>query len=159
MATVQEKTIALTAQPRPVHFPATYYLFIEKRGSIQANARQAWAELQSRIPEIAQQNKITGFLSLVKVREGIYRAGVSLAVPPKILPEGLAYQRLAGGKYRKFILRGSYAQLPEACRVAMKTLIDNGERVRNDFAIENYVNDPQTTPEYDLITEILFPVE
>jgi hypothetical protein len=29
--------------------------------------------------------------------------------------------------------------------------------VREDYAIENYVNDPRITPETDLITEILVP--
>jgi hypothetical protein len=29
--------------------------------------------------------------------------------------------------------------------------------MRPGFAIENYVNDPQTTPEGELITEILIP--
>jgi len=30
-------------------------------------------------------------------------------------------------------------------------------QVRDDFNIENYVNDPKTTPEDQLITEILVP--
>jgi effector-binding domain-containing protein len=30
--------------------------------------------------------------------------------------------------------------------------------VRDDFAIENYMNDPRVTPEDQLITHILIPV-
>jgi hypothetical protein len=29
--------------------------------------------------------------------------------------------------------------------------------VRDDFYLENYVNDPKTTPEAQLVTEILIP--
>jgi effector-binding domain-containing protein len=29
--------------------------------------------------------------------------------------------------------------------------------LRDDFAIENYTNDPKTTPEEQLVTEILVP--
>jgi effector-binding domain-containing protein len=31
--------------------------------------------------------------------------------------------------------------------------------VRDDFAIENYMNDPRATPEDQLITHILIPTE
>jgi DNA gyrase inhibitor GyrI len=30
-------------------------------------------------------------------------------------------------------------------------------QVRDDFFIENYANDPRTTPEAELITQILIP--
>jgi effector-binding domain-containing protein len=30
-------------------------------------------------------------------------------------------------------------------------------QVRDDYCIENYVNDPRTTPEPELVTEILIP--
>ena len=30
---------------------------------------------------------------------------------------------------------------------------------RDDFCVESYVNDPKTTPESELVTEILIPVE
>lgn len=159
MAAVQERTIALTSVPEPVHFPVTHYIFIEKRGDIPVHAQQAWSELQSKVPAIMQNNTILGFLSLYKMKDGIYRAGVSVAAPPKSLPDGLTYQKFVGGKYRKFVLRGPYTQLAEACGMAFKMIIDSGTRLRDDFGIERYVNDPQTTPEDQLTTEILFPIE
>lgn len=45
MTSVQEKSLPLTLEPEPVQFPAAHYVFIEKRGSIPANAPQAWNEL------------------------------------------------------------------------------------------------------------------
>jgi DNA gyrase inhibitor GyrI len=34
---------------------------------------------------------------------------------------------------------------------------DQKIRPRDDFNIENYVNDPRTTPEAELVTQILIP--
>ena len=159
MATAQEKQLSLTLEPNPVEFPATHYVFIERRGSIPQNAPQAWNELHAKLAAIAEHNTITAFLSLYRMDEGIYRAGVGVAAPPQQLPAGLSYERFAGGRYRKFVLRGSYTQLGPATGQAMQTVQQQRMRLRDDFNIENYVNDPRNTPEDQLITEILFPVE
>jgi hypothetical protein len=42
-----------------------------------------------------------------------------------------------------------------ACRI-FQVISDGKLPLRDDFNIENYVNDPRTTPEDQLITEILF---
>jgi predicted transcriptional regulator YdeE len=159
MNAVQEKALPLTLEPEPIQFPSTHYAFIEKRGSIPANAPQAWTELHARLSAIAEHNQVTGYMSLYRIDEGIYRAGVALAAAPRQLPGGLAYENFGGGKYRKFVLHGPYSRLPEASMQAVKTAREGAMRLRNDFNIENYVNDPRTTPEEQLITEILFPVE
>lgn len=159
MATAQEKQLALTMEPNPVEFPETHYVFIEKRGPIPDNAPQAWHEVEKYFAAIAQHNTMTGFLSLYRMDEGIYRAGAALAAAPQQLPAGLRYERFAGGRYRKFVLRGSYAQLGPATGQAVRMMQDSGARLRDDFNIERYVNDPRSTPEDELITEILFPVE
>jgi DNA gyrase inhibitor GyrI len=36
-------------------------------------------------------------------------------------------------------------------------VFDQEIQTRDDFNIENYVNDPRTTPESQLITQILIP--
>jgi predicted transcriptional regulator YdeE len=159
MADVQEKTLPLTLEAEAVQFPSTHYVFIEKRGSIPANAAQAWSELHTRLPTITEHNTVAGFLSLYRMDEGIYRAGVALDAAPRQLPAGLQYERFAGGKYRKFVLKGSYSQLPQATGQAVRTVRESQFQLRNDFNIERYVNDPRSTPEDQLLTEILFPAE
>jgi len=149
---------ALTLDPDPVQFPAIHYVFVEKHGNIPANAPQAWNELHAKLAAIEAHNPVTGYLSLYRMEEGIYRAGVSVAAPPRQLPDGLHYEPCAGGKYRKFVLRGSYSQLGAATGQALRTVRDLRLPLRVDFNIENYVNDPRTTPEDHLVTEILFPV-
>jgi DNA gyrase inhibitor GyrI len=89
----------------------------------------------------------------------VYRAGVAVAEAPSNLPAGLQYEKLSGGKYSRFTLTGSYAQLPQACGRIFTLASEGRLPLRDDFNIENYVNDPRTTPEEQLITEIMLPVD
>jgi len=50
-------------------------------------------------------------MSLYKVEPKIYRAGVSLAVEPRNLPEKLGYEKVKGGNYIRFVLTGPYSKL------------------------------------------------
>jgi DNA gyrase inhibitor GyrI len=150
-------SLNLTTRPETVNWPQTHYAFIEKVGPFQNTAQQAWNELQQVIPAISQNNKITGFTSLFKVGPQIYRAGVCLSAKPHDLPAALQYTEFHGGKYSRFILAGPYSNLPEACGRVFKMVEDQKIPVRDDFYLENYVNDPKTTAESELITEILVP--
>lgn len=96
-------------------------------------------------------------MSLYKVGPKIYRAGLAVAAKAKKLPTGVQAILFPGGKYSRFILTGAY---PTCLRQADGYLrLSRIEKIpmRDDFCIENYVNDPRTTPEEQLITEILIP--
>jgi effector-binding domain-containing protein len=155
VSTAKEARMKLTEEPQIVTWPETHYAFIEKIGPFQNTAPLAWQSLHPLVPAISEHNKITGYLSLYKVGPKIYRAGVSLAAEPKNLPEGVAYEKFEGGKYSKFILTGSYSHLPQASGRVFEIVSEKKIQVRDDYNIENYANDPRTTPEEQLITEIL----
>jgi len=108
------------------------------------------------VPALSEHNKITGYTSLYKMGPKIYRAGFALAAAPEQLPEGLQYEKFAGGNYSRFVLTGPYTELPQA---SGRVWVIAGEKiqVRDDFAVENYVNDPRVTPADQLVTEILIP--
>jgi effector-binding domain-containing protein len=147
----------LTETPDILTWPETHYIFLEKIGPFQNTAPQAWQNLHQLVPRISEHNQITGYMSLYKVGPKLYRAGVSVAAAPTNLPEGLEYTPFKGGKYSRFVLTGPYSDLPQAsCRVA-GIVTDTKLPLRDDFYIENYVNDPRTTPEAQLTTEILIP--
>jgi DNA gyrase inhibitor GyrI len=150
-------SIHLTEQPDHVDWPETNYVFVEKIGPFQNTAPQAWQEAHKLIPAVAEHNNITGYMSLYKVGPQIYRAGVALAAPPVKLPAGMSYEKFAGGKYGRFVLTGPYSNLPAACGRVKKIVAEQRIPLRDDFNIENYVNDPRVTPEDQLVTEILFP--
>jgi hypothetical protein len=151
------EAMKLTEEPEVVTWPQTHYVFVEKVGPFQTNAPQAWQDLHTYIPTIAEHNQITGYLSLYKMGPQIYRAGVSVAAHPAVIPEGLGYTQFTGGKFNRFVLTGPYSNLGPATGRVMKIVSETNLPVRDDYFIENYRNDPKTTPEADLITEILVP--
>jgi DNA gyrase inhibitor GyrI len=157
MSTAKGKALQLTEKPEIVTWPETHYVCIEKIGAFQDTAPQAWQEMHSLIPAVAGHNKITGYTSLYKVAPKIYRAGVSVEAEPKNLPAGMKYLKFKGGKYSRFTLTGPYSNLPEASGRVFQIVADQKIKTRDDFCIENYVNDPRTTPESELITQILIP--
>jgi effector-binding domain-containing protein len=157
MAAPKPSAIKLNLEPTTVHWPETHYVYLEKIGPFQNNAPQAWQDLHKLIPAISEHNKINGYVSLYRMGPSIYRAGVSLDVQPKNLPETLKYEKFPGGNYIRFVLTGPYSGLPEASGRVYETVAQKKIQLRDDFSIENYVNDPCTTPEDQLITEILVP--
>jgi DNA gyrase inhibitor GyrI len=50
-------------------------------------------------------------------------------------------------------------QLPEACGKVFEIVQKTKLPVRDGFFLENYVNNPDNTPEDALVTEILIPVQ
>jgi len=157
MATAKRASLKLTEEPDIMMWPETHYVFVEKIGPFQETAPQAWQNLHPVVPGILEHNKITRYMSLYKVEPKIYRAGVSLAAEPKNLPAGLKYEKFNGGKYSRFVLTGSYANLPEASGRVFEIVAQKKIQMRDDYCIENYTNDPRTTPEDELVTEILIP--
>jgi len=147
----------LTQTPEALTWPETHYVLIEKVGPFQNTAPQAWQSVHQLLSGISEHNKITGYLSLYQVGPKIYRAGVSLAAAPKDLPEDLQYMLFKGGKYSRFVLTGPYSYLPEGSRRVFEIVANTKLQLRDGYCIENYVNDPRTTPEQQLITEILVP--
>ena len=108
---------------------------------------------------------VTGFLGLGmidKTKNGedamIYEAGVSYGKKPDSMPAGLEYKILLGGKYARFLLTGSYSQIAPAFDKIFKTIAENKTVLREDYCIENYLNDPKITPEAELLTELLLPL-
>ena len=157
MATPKQAPLKLTQEPETVTWPETHYAFIEKIGPFLNTAGQAWQNLHQLVPTISEHNQITGYASLYKVGPKVYRAGVSLAAAPQNLPEGLQYEKFKGGKYSRFVLTGPYALLPEASGRVFAIVAQQKIELRDDYCIENYTNDPRTTPEEQLVTEILVP--
>jgi effector-binding domain-containing protein len=147
----------LTEDPEIVHWPETHYVFIESTGPFHKIAPEAWQTAVSLVPLLTERNQITGRMSLYKMNPNVYRAGFVLPQPPFKLPPEFKYEKFAGGKYSKFVLTGPYSELPQASGRVWEIVSKNDTMVRADFAIEYYVNDPMTTREEKLVTEILIP--
>jgi DNA gyrase inhibitor GyrI len=149
----------LTEEPEIIVWPEIHYAFVKSIGPFQDTAPQTWQNLHQLIPGFSEQNKIVGYMSLYKAGPKIYRAGVSLAGEARQLPEGVRYEKFRGGKYSRFVLTGPYSDLPTASGRVFQIVAEKKIRLRDDYCIENYVNDPRTTDPQELITEILIPTE
>jgi len=147
----------LTEEPEIVDWPETHYVFVEKAGPFMKTAPEAWCIAHSFVAALSERNKITGSMSLYKMRPDIYRAGFALATEPVGLPAGLEYERLGGGRYSRFVLTGPYSDLPQATGRVLEIVSKTNLMLRSDYCIENYVSDPRVTPKERLITEILIP--
>ena len=150
-------TIDLTREPGAIDFPAAHYVFIERVGNIPANAPQAWHTVEKFAGVLMPHNQITGAAALYKPAEGIYRAGFLLAAAPVDLPAELTYEKINGGKYTRFTLRGPFDHLPEANTRAFGIAAEEKIPMRDDFFIEHYLTDPRTTPAHQNVTALLFP--
>jgi predicted transcriptional regulator YdeE len=147
----------LTEEPEIVIYPESHYVFLERVGPFMSTAPQAWQDVHQYAPKISEHNKIAGAMSLYKVGPKIYRAGFLLSAPAVGLPEGVQYERFAGGKYSRFVLIGPYTDMPQASGRVWEIVAEKKIPLRDEFAIEHYMNDPKSTPEDQLITEILVP--
>src|SRR5262249_17887208 len=156
--TTPKASLNLTTTPETVTWPETHYVYIEKPGPFKTTARRAGENPQKVTPKIGEHTQAPPYPSLYKVGPQIYRAGVGIAAEPKNLPAGLQYTKFPGGKYARFTLTGPYSNLPEASGRVFQMVKDQKLPVRDDFNIENYVNDPRTTPASDLVTQILIAV-
>ncbi len=148
--------MSLNEHPEVVTWPEMHYVFVERIGAFMENAGKAWQQAHSLVPALEENNKITGYMALYK-GPTTYRAGFSVAGPAVKLPEGLGCEKFQGGKYVRFELTGPYDQLPQASGRAWAIVAEKKIEVRDDFAIENYVNDPRVTPPEQLVTHIMIP--
>jgi predicted transcriptional regulator YdeE len=150
--------MSLTTSPVIVHCGTTHYVFVEKVGPFNETAPKSWQELHALVPEIAVKNKIGKYFAEYKVdSQAVYRAGVSVAEPPADLPLGLRYEALPGGKYSRFTYVGPYSGLSRVSGEVWSHVREKEIAVRDDFSLENYESDPETTPDSELVTEILIP--
>jgi predicted transcriptional regulator YdeE len=160
MMATPKREVRVTTQPESVVWPEMHYVFIEKHGPFMETAPAAWGAMHgSLIPKIKEHNVVEKYLSLYKIGPSIYRAGVALAEEPQNLPEGVSYEKFAGGKYSKFVMTGPFSDLPEACGRVFRAVEEQKLKTRDDFNIEHYVSDPRTTPENENVIDILVPTE
>lgn len=157
--------INLTTEPEMVELQSQVFLYLEAIGPFMKTAPQCWQDFWQFIGSAATTLPIVHMAGLSRIDESktgdaqfIYQAGAFLKTEPNVIPKHLQVRNTKPGKYAKFVLTGSYNQLPEAYPKAFEILATKNIPLRNDFCIEIYVNNPQTTAEAELKTEILIPI-
>ncbi|HEU5048259.1 MAG TPA: GyrI-like domain-containing protein [Rickettsiales bacterium] len=157
--------VNLTQDPTTVTLEPALLLYLEKTGPFAINAPLAWQEFIPLVKAHIDMGNIivgVGLSHIDSSKKGndafVYQAGMLLRTSPATVPEGLQLRTLAKGKYASFLLTGSYMQLPQAYPAAFEILAKKGYSTRDDFCIEKYLTNAETTPEAELKTEILIPI-
>jgi len=160
----KEIKMNLTSNPEMVTRPTTHYVFLQRQGPFAEIAPPTWEAMFPLLANQVEQNNIVEFLGLSgidRTKPGedamIYQAGVAVKQAPGAGLKGLQYRKIEGGKYARFLLIGPYSQIWAAFDQVFKTMAEKKIALREEFCIENYLNDPKVTPEDQLQTEILIP--
>jgi AraC family transcriptional regulator len=160
-----DMTLNMSLKPEMIARPAVHYIFLQRTGPFAEVAPPTWDELFRLMGGKIAHDQITEFLGLSgidKSKQGdeamIYQAGVCLASKPADLPKGLQYKKIDAGRYAQFLLTGPYSQIWIAFSQIFQALSESKVPLREEYCIENYINDPKTTPEDQLQTQILIPV-
>ena len=161
----KEDNVNLTSEFETVTRPVTHYVFLETRGPFAEVAPPLWNELMPFLQRMDPReiSEFLGVSGVDKSRAGedamIYQAGVALKNKPASVLTGLQEKSIRSGRYARFLLTGPYTQIWPAFDQIFKTLAEKKVTLRPEFCIENYLNDPRATPEDQLKTELLIPIE
>jgi AraC family transcriptional regulator len=144
--------------------PTTHYVFLEKRGPFAEVAPPTWDEMFPLMAKQVDHKRIKEYLGLSGFDRTwlgedamIYQAGVAVSEPPASALQQLQYRKIEGGTYARFLLIGPYPHIWSAFDSIFKKLAERNVELREEYCIENYLNDPKVTPEDQLRTELLVP--
>jgi len=88
-----------------------------------------------------------------------FQAAVPVAQPPATLPGGdIKVGKTPIGKALKFVHRGSYDAM-DTTYEAITNYLDEKRLEAKDLFVEQYLKDPVTTPEDDLVIEVYVPLK
>lgn len=154
----------LTTRPEFIQRPATHFLYLEKKGIPKDIAMPAWTDMFPLIEGKIEKPEIKEYLGMTQPTGKdestvLYDAGIALNAQPKNVPAGMQYKKVPEGKYARFLLTGPYKEIGSAFKQAFGILADSKVQIRNAECVENYLNDPNVTPEPELKTEILIPIQ
>lgn len=160
----KETAMNLTSNFEIVTRPLAHYAFVERHGPFAEVAPPTWNDLFLLIGKV-DHDRITGYLGLSTIDRSktgeetmIYEAGLTFSSLPAKLPNGLKTKKIPEGKYARFVLTGPHGHVWPAFAQIFRTLSEKNVRLRPEYCIENYLNDPKVTPEAELLTELLVPI-
>jgi effector-binding domain-containing protein len=88
-----------------------------------------------------------------------FQAGAPVSEEPKSVPRGdIALGKTPGGRALKFVHRGSYDAM-DTTYDAITNFLDEKRLEAKELFIEEYMTDPITTPEDQLVVNVYVPVK
>jgi effector-binding domain-containing protein len=87
-----------------------------------------------------------------------FLAAAPVAQPPELPPGDIKAGKSPTGKALKFVHRGSYESM-DTTYEAITNYLDDKRLDARDLFIEQFMKDPLTTPEDDLVIEVYVPLK
>ena len=142
------------------------FVHVRRLGAYAEEAPRAWSDLHRALASASCVTADSEFVGVCHddsraVSESAlrYDAGVTVtgATPA---PPGTELGRLPGGRYAVFRYRGSYGRIGQAFEQVFRGwVVKSGVKLREAPCLEVYLNDPKTTREEELLTELWLPIE
>jgi len=162
----ERKTMELAPEIKKIDSKKIVYIRIIDWYGAPESYRVAW----KRLGQFARQNKLvnknTEFIGLSFDNPTITppkncRFYACFTTENEVQPFGpFGVQRIEGGLYAIFTLKGSYSQLLDMYyNIYMKWLPESGYKLRKGCGFEKYLNNPDHVEEKDILTEIYVPVK
>ena len=132
----------LTKEPEIVNFPATHYVFVEKHGDFHSIAGQAWKSahaLRARALDEKQDHRLHE--PLQGGSEDVSRGICTRRARRWICPPAWPMKSSQAASTRSLFSPGHTRSCPRL-RAGLEHSWEKKISVRDDYAIENYMNDP-----------------
>lgn len=159
-------SLNLSENPEVVQRQMTSIFTLKEEGGVfQEIAPLAWQKFLEIILKEGQDLSQSEFLGISYIEsEGliqnhVYKVAVSAPKNKNLIFNELRKESLPEGKYLKFLLKGSYSGIWASFDRIFKYVNENSYELAEGPCLENYINDPNSTPEEDLLTELLVPIK
>lgn len=161
----QSMNLKLSEKPEVVIRPQTKVLTLKGIGhnftELAPLTWQKFFEIVARYQPDFRGAEYLG-LSYVTTLEDVhnheYKVAITVPDGREINVPGLAIEVMPMQKYLKFVLVGPYQGVWPAFDNIFRYVSENSLKLAAQPCIENYLNDPNVTPESELITELLIPI-
>ncbi|MET0937023.1 MAG: AraC family transcriptional regulator [Luteibacter sp.] len=118
----------------------------------------AWADVEGLLPALEGLYGIA-VDDAASVGDGTARYDACLALGPTHPPAPFDRTLIAGGEYASITHRGDYAGLPNAELALAGWLVASGREPADAPLVHRFLNDPDSTPADEWLTEVLLPLE
>lgn len=140
------------------------FIYVERKGPFATEAPKAWGDFWSKAEGKFSPKVVIATVGLSRPgesqeNESIYQAGVILTAKMHHLPPDLSFRELHPGRFASFLLTGPYEQLGQSYQQIFAHWEKYKFKIRPEFCIENYLNDPKKTNPDELKTAIMIPIQ
>lgn len=160
----ESMNLEMNDQPELVERQACHAISVVGEGPFAETAPGVWDQLFARVDFASHVTEQTEFLGLsrVEARDGqpprnVYHA--AFTTTDAIELDGCVAVTVPGGRYLQWTLKGAYKNIWPAFHRVLRLAHESEHELRDEPCLEIYLNNPAETPEAELLTALLVPIQ